>query len=330
MKHVLILLTTVWFAFQMQAQAPRIPLVEHFTNTVCSNCSRGNPILFTALDDLGDEVVHISYHSRTPYTSCVFYQHNRVQADARRDQYNVGFTPQAILNGTFNGGGNAMMTPAEARAAAQGGSPISLDVQQRWIAGDTLEVGVKVDFDQTLAAGDYDIFVTIVEKTVNYNAPNGEQIHRNVFRAMLPNDAGEALPVLPAGQSTGFFTYKISDNTDWVREEMQAVAFVQNRATGEVINAGKADLTQTGLHPGLDIGLRISPNPASSFVNIAWSPNAGISPSARILNAQGQTVLTQNPLAPGQRISIDALAPGIYIVQLQTRDSFWTQRIIKQ
>ncbi|MEZ4687348.1 MAG: hypothetical protein R3B47_15145 [Bacteroidia bacterium] len=149
-KHYAIILSlfSLLLSSQGLAQAQKIALLEHFTNTLCSNCPTGNRALFATLDSLNDEVLHIAYHSRTPYSGCVFYQHNTTQANARRDRYNVAYTPQAMLNGSFNGGGTNMLTVSEAQQASSGSSPLGIELQSRWTASDSLEVGVNVHFMQ--------------------------------------------------------------------------------------------------------------------------------------------------------------------------------------
>ena len=309
------------------AQTQKISLLEHFTNTRCINCPTGNRALFATLDSLDDEVLHIAYHSRTPYSNCVFYQHNTTQANARRDRYNVAYTPQAMLNGTFNGGGTSILSVSEAQQAAAMPSPLGIEVQSRWSPSDSFEVGVNVHFLQNLPGGNYALFVAIVEKNIDYNAPNGEDKHRNVFRAMLPNDDGEALPMLSANTSTGFYTYKIAKHPDWVQNEIQAIAFVQNLDNDEVINAGTDGSFSTGIESDMDPGIAIAPNPATDRVRIGWSadiPQADI----QLLDLQGRTVLSVNKATPGHELDLGTLSKGIYLLQLQHEGKRWSRKLV--
>ncbi|MFK7970694.1 MAG: T9SS type A sorting domain-containing protein [Bacteroidia bacterium] len=331
LTRLLSFVAAVSFGFSLMGQAPHIPLVEHFTNTLCSRCPPSNRVFFGVLDSLGDDVLHIAYHSRTPYTACVFYQHNRTQADARRDRYSVGFTPQAMLNGTFNGAGASMLSTNQAQTASQGGSPIRIDVQSRWLPGDTLEVGANVHFEGELPAGNFSLFVALVEQEIAYNAPNGESEHRNVFRSMLSGDAGEAIPSLAAGMSTGFYSWKIAKHPDWDKEEMKAIAFVQNPQTSEIINAGSDGKSQTtSIGAGLDPGIRIAPNPAHDQITINWAAQEIPEASLEILDMQGRTVKHIGSTTPGQSLNIQDIPQGIYLLSMRADGQVWSKRIVVQ
>lgn len=329
-KAFILFATVLLFAIDMQAQAPKIVLVEHFTNTVCSRCPPGNARLFSALDSIGDDALHISYHSRIPYRSCIFYQHNMTQADARRDQYNVITTPYAMLNGTFNGVGSSMLTQNEATNAAQGGSPVGVEVQSRWLPGDSLEVGVNVHFVQELPAGDYALFVALVEERVSYNAPNGETEHHNVFRAMIPGDNGETLPSLSAGMSTGFYSWKIAKRNEWDRSMIKAVAFVQNTSTDEVINAGTDGSFTTSISSGIDPGIRLAPNPATNRIQVSWSAQEIPQATVSIVDLQGRVLYSAEETGASTTIELNDFAAGMYMLQLSAGNQTWSKKMIVQ
>lgn len=180
-----------------------------------------------------------------------------------------------MLNGSLSGAGTSMLRASQVQDAATGGSPLGIEVQSRWLPSDSFEVDVNIQFIDALPSGNYGLFIAIVEKNIDYNAPNGEDKHRNVFRAMLPSSAGEVVPLLSAGMTTGFFTYRIAKHPDWEQSEIEAIAFVQNMDNNEVINAGAVGSFTTSISPEVDPGITLSPNPAQEQVRITWSSTIG-------------------------------------------------------
>jgi hypothetical protein len=84
--------------------------------------------------------------------------------------------------------------------------------------------------------------LAIIERNVNYTNPpgtNGETYFPNVFREMIPSSTGEQIVLPPVGSpSTHQFTY--TEDAVWNMSEIAVVAFIQNDATQEIINAGSS------------------------------------------------------------------------------------------
>ena len=86
-------------------------------------------------------------------------------------------------------------------------------------------------------SGNYRLFAAIVEKTVNYNAPNSESVHHNVFRQFLTATTGDAVSLAAQGSQTNVsFTYTI--NSNWVANEIYVLAWLYDATTNTVINSG--------------------------------------------------------------------------------------------
>ena len=67
-------------------------------------------------------------------------------------------------------------------------------------------------------------------------------------------------------------------------------------------------------------GLKISPNPATHFIDVEWTTTNTAQSTIRILNAEGRVVrtLTTKGAIDNQRISLNGLAKGIYMLVLKT------------
>ncbi|HET6226547.1 MAG TPA: T9SS type A sorting domain-containing protein, partial [Bacteroidia bacterium] len=70
----------------------------------------------------------------------------------------------------------------------------------------------------------------------------------------------------------------------------------------------------------LQNGLRVKPNPATNFLDVQWTTRNISQTSIRILNAEGKIVktITTQRTVNQQRISLDGLAKGIYMLVLKT------------
>jgi hypothetical protein len=75
----------------------------------------------------------------------------------------------------------------------------------------------------------------IIEDDIQYDAPNGLSHFDHIMRAMLPNTAGEEVNV--AVGETLRFSYSYTVDSGWNPANLGVVAFVQDDATKEVLQA---------------------------------------------------------------------------------------------
>ncbi|MCB9295388.1 MAG: Omp28-related outer membrane protein [Lewinellaceae bacterium] len=114
----------------------------------------------------------------------------------------------------------------------------------------------------TPPSGDIRLFVAVVEKEIQYNAPNGETLHHDVFRDMLTSKDGDPVSLAAAGGSvTASFNYTIQNN--WNANQVYVLAFVQDYATKEVFNSGTPfDPLISSAEEASVSAMRLYPNPA--------------------------------------------------------------------
>lgn len=95
------LLASLFFASLVFAQVEQQVVLEHFTNTkrsVCASSSK-NPALNSNLQN-HPNVIRITYHPSSPYSTCIFNQHNVSGNDDRTNQYSIyGATPRLVIQG---------------------------------------------------------------------------------------------------------------------------------------------------------------------------------------------------------------------------------------
>ncbi|MEZ4773471.1 MAG: Omp28-related outer membrane protein [Bacteroidia bacterium] len=213
-------------------------LLEHFTNTRCVLCPARNAQLYSLLDQYPGQVHHISIHPSVPYNNCVLYQHNPVDNNARKDLYGVNATPRAFLWGVSSSAGTTLLPETTLLNSLGKTAVMGLTVNEDGL-GPLPQVMVDIRTFETPDSGEYRLFVAIVERIVDYAAPNGETEHRNVFRMMLPNADGETFTPHEKGGAASF-SYTYTPDAEWDMAQIYAVAFVQNMTTKEVLNSGTA------------------------------------------------------------------------------------------
>lgn len=310
MKQRIFTLLIVLMAFYAQSQTTRKVVVEHFTNTRCSICSIKNPALFTLLDN-NPEVIHLAIHPSSPYSNCLFSQHNPSENDARTQYYGIyGSTPRVVVAGTVIPSQSPMLSQEQLDQQADAMSDYSIQVNQFYGSNESIEVKVKIErLSGVPTAGDL-LYVVLAEKEVNYNAPNGEDLHHNVFRLELEN---MALPMMEIGETLEY-TYSYTVHADWVVDEMFALAMIQNSSNKKLLQAEESALVSgiTGVNfsQAEELSQLVYPNPFTEEINIQ---SEKLYKYINIYNLFGQKVLESTR---STRIDASELRKGIYLVEL--------------
>lgn len=219
------------------AQVPKYVLFEHFTNTRCGVCGANNPSFYQNIDiNANPKLHHVTIHPSIPYSACVFYQANMQPQNDRASFYNLPGTPRVAVNGS------ATMSVSNTNAATIDNaycatcSPVEVRVTEQNNGGNR-SASVQVKSVGAPPSGNYRLFAALVEKTVNYAAPNGESVHHNVFRQFLTATTGDAVSLAAQGSQTNVnFTYAI--NSNWVANEIYVLAWLYDATTNTVVNSG--------------------------------------------------------------------------------------------
>ena len=322
----IIIISLLSIALSAQQQAKRYILLEHFTNTVCPICANANPGFYNTIEGFEGDIHHIAYHPRVPYSSCVFYQANTEENSARADYYNILGTPRVYFNGSSGiSAGQVSASMLQDRVGQL--SPLAIQVRES--GSSNRQVEVEVYSLDAPPSGDLRLFVAVVEKEIQYNAPNGETLHHDVFRDMLTNKDGDPFsPAAAGGSVTASFNFTVAN--DWNVNQAYVLAFVQDYATKEVFNSGtRFDPVINSTSEELAGTMRLYPNPALEEAVVEFSEAAtGV---LSIRNGMGQTLLTQN--AAGQRtmrVDVQSLPAGAYWVSFESDKGQWVETLYKR
>jgi Outer membrane protein Omp28/Secretion system C-terminal sorting domain len=233
------LITLVLLFIQMtivMGQAPKYVLLEHFTNTNCGICGGVNPTFYQNIAiNTNAKVHHLSIHSSVPYTACVFYQANKAEQDARATYYNIPGTPRVSINGTNTTSASNISSTTIDNNFCTNCSPLEVKVTET--SGMNRTASVQLKSIGTPPSGTHRVYVALVEKIVNYDAPNSEKVHHNVFRRFLTASNGDAVALPTQGNSVNLdFNYTVA--AAWAAAEVYAIVWVQTDGTNAVINSG--------------------------------------------------------------------------------------------
>lgn len=308
----LITLALLFVAFLMSAQeAVKYPLLEHFTNTRCPICASRNPGFHDLRKSYGDAVHHIAYHPKYPYQTCEFYQANMEGNMVRTNYFGIAGTPTVYLDGV-EGSGTNLINSAAIDAAIESKSFFEIDVSEV-VVGNLTEVTVNVTSRGEVPENtSYRLFVALAEAVVDYNAPNGEHPHYNVFRKFISPREGELISPPDNNMSTSF-SYQYTVNSEWDEEEIYALAFIQNDDEQYIENSGTASSTTTSVRGDTKPTIvNIHPNPTESKLFLSepvqrWS----------LYDLNGRLVEDKKLNTASKTINLEPHQKGVYFIRLE-------------
>ncbi len=328
MKQFFLLVSLFFFTLQIQAQqAKKYVLLEHFTNTRCGICASKNPAFFNTINQYQD-IHHIAYHPRVPYPACELYQHNTAENTLRADYYNIFGTPKVFLNGVATGPGPLITTTAldnELMAT----SPIGIGVSET--LDETREVTVDIKTFGTAPTGNLKLYVAILEKELDYNAPNGESVHHDVFRKFLA-DGTAFTPAADGETVTETYTYTL--DAEWEASEIYVMAYLQDDDTKAIINSGnrfdEALPTSNKELSEANFGLDLSPNPASNQLFINLENTKQEVTQLRLQDVAGRQVWSEQSKAESLQVNVQNMPNGVYFLSIQRGNTQIVEKVLVQ
>jgi hypothetical protein len=191
------------------------------------------------------------------------------------------------------------------------------------LKGNTIEVAIFIERVNGNGAEDISFYAILAEKEVAYNAPNGENIHHDVFRLVID----EQTVSLPITGSSKTIVSTIDINNDWVSEEMVAIGILQNPATKEVIQSAEStnitSLFESNTH---EVETLLYPNPVQNTLFIKTNEIDRFV-SADIYSLIGNKLIQFTDV---HKMDISYLPSGIYFVALKDKNgNIFTSKITK-
>ena len=220
-------------------------LLEEFTNTSCGPCASQNPSIDAFLEGVGaGNVTAIKVHTDFPGEDDPFFLADPVEHQARRDYYGVSSVPTVIIDGVHElswHGGNYYSDVSGLFAP-----PLQADVAVALNgSGGSYTAAVQVVGTDELAAPRLaTLRVAAVLRYTQYSTAPGSndetEFHDPALR-LLPDAAGTAVTVEAGSDETFTFPFELTLDDPWAEEELQVVAFLQDDATLEILQAATTE-----------------------------------------------------------------------------------------
>lgn len=232
------------FTIYESTSAPRMVLLEEFTNASCAPCAAQNPTLKAYLKNNMDKVIPLIYHWYFPGND-VMHNFNKTMALERAKYYGVNGVPTLFIEGIkptksnpnyYDGAPidtNAYRNNVNNLASTQ--SPITITPTFTY---NNASMDIKVNVTSTSNLTNKILRVAVVEAFHFYEnaGSNGEKDFYYIVREMLPNYSGTPISLTANENKELQFSYLVSNELH--KGFMYVVAFVQDDATKEVLQVG--------------------------------------------------------------------------------------------
>ena len=324
MKKVFTLTILLFFSVLLMAQVEKKVIIEHFTNSRCSICASRNPTFYQTLEDY-PQVLHIAYHPSSPYATCIFSQHNPTENDSRANYYGVyGGTPRAVIQGSVIPVQNPLIGVEQIEAHLGKTADYRVTVTNSQVSGNTYKVTVEIERVSGTNPETVLMFAGLAEEEVQYEAPNGENLHHDVFRKRVFYDT---VSVNPAG-NTKTMEFEYTMHAAWDQDQIFAYVMLQDNDTKEAKQSASSLDSPAGIHRTKveQLGTILYPNPANATVSILPEFKARFV-SAELYSLTGNRVARYEDL---NTIDVSDQSPGMYFMVLTDRDNLkYTTRLVK-
>lgn len=224
--------------FNMQVLlGKKIVLLEDFANVSCGPCVYANAIIKVVAEQFGtDNLVVIQYPTNFPSPTDPFYLANSTDANSRINYYNIFAAPSVIIDGNENPIAtdaadikdrieqNLLDTPG-----------FSIDVSDSLTTADYISKVSVESLNNIQNPEDYELFVNVTENNISFTTPpgsNGETDFNHVMRKIHKIDLASV------GSGDELNIERITPiNSNWLKQNLNTVVFIQNKITKEVIQA---------------------------------------------------------------------------------------------
>jgi len=269
MKRLFVMLLPV-FLFS----APKMPLLEMFTNWGCPYCGPSDDTLDNLYAQYQGQIAIIRYHVSWPDSLDPYYNENPSEVDARVNYYmssDTFYVPHLYINGTVKGGADNHLWRGMVQTALQDTTPIQMSAQ---FLVDTPTQAFQIVV-QAVNNGSqtYDVMLrtAVIEDSLYAMGPNGHPWHHQVMRKMYPNAVGLHYTLAPGGSLVDTFTGTVK--TSWTAAHLRVVSFLQRNITRQVYATTWAEAVLTGVQePPSRLRVVVRPRPDGLWIGGSSSP----------------------------------------------------------
>lgn len=227
-------------------------LVELFTSEGCSSCPPADDVLSDLIQRQPIENVtviglgeHVDYWDRLgwrdPFSSSIFTS-RQSEYEARVFRSGSIYTPQVVVDGRFQAVGSDRAAVDGAIADAARLQKVAVTLRTASNSATAVRVDITVDVPSASPANDaLDVMVGIVQHGLVTNVQRGENSGRRLRHSAVARALTTVGTINPADR-TFSRTVSVPLEATWKKSDLQAVAFVQERATRHIVGAATASM----------------------------------------------------------------------------------------
>ena len=234
MQSILLMMVFVLSISNLNASSPRKAMLEEGTNASCGPCAYANPILEAYLAVHLDEIVPLVYHAWWPGPNDPMYTNDVEMNKGRIQYYKISGVPDSYFNGKSIYPGDTAKIDSCLKTIVGTTSPLTITIKETR-ENNIVTIEVTVQSDEEISNKKLRIAATEYFHFYPSAGSNGEKEFYYLARKMFPDFNGADLN-LAAGASQKF-TYNYAMKDSWYQSAMYLVAFVQDDATKEVLQA---------------------------------------------------------------------------------------------
>lgn len=327
MRKIALIAVAVISQYVTTGQVTKNVIVEHFTNTYCSICASRNPGLYTNRIQF-PQVIHIAYHPSAPYVACPLNQHNKPENDDRTNYYGIyGATPRLVIQGKVIASSTSYNDASIFQSELGQTSAFDVEVKLTPSGGSNVTVSVKLKKVSASSLSSLQLYATLTEDTLFFNAANGETKHYDVFRKSVWGAPMNITVPSNIGDSV-VYTQTVALNLAWVANRMYAIAMVQD-ANKEIVQVAKSANLKGSTSiatTNLPTQVIIYPNPTQGTITINIKEPSFI----RVYNTIGKLLKTFNQSSLSASYNLEHLPAGVYNIQITGGTQISYQNIVKE
>jgi hypothetical protein len=234
----------------LQEGERRPVLVELFTSEGCSSCPPADALLIRLESDQpveGAEVIALGFHVdywdyigwRDRFSSAEYSDRQRDYAEAFRGE--TVYTPQMIVDGHTEFVGNDARRAGAAiqRAALAAKSRIELTLSES--RGNRVKLEARIaGLPADNAKKDFDLWLAVTESALTSRATRGENSGRQLNHTAVVREFRRVARLQPDREAAQQFEIKL--DSQWKRENLRAVVFVQDQVTRRILGVAQVRL----------------------------------------------------------------------------------------
>lgn len=215
----------------------KVVLLEDFANVSCGPCVYANAIIKVLAEQFGtDNLVIVQYPTNFPSPTDPFYLANSNDANSRISYYNIFAAPSVIIDGNeFPIATDAVDIKDRIEKNLLDTPGIVIEVSDSLMSENYISKVSVESIANIQNPEDYELIVNVTENNISFDTPpgsNGETDFNHVMRKMYKIDLASG------GAGVEINIERITPiNSNWLKQNLNTVVFIQNKITKEVIQA---------------------------------------------------------------------------------------------